>query len=67
MEVAVESLFCMHANPKVAFLVARAVQRKPQKVDRLWPFTATLARIFLRIATKLDELGLTRFLGMYAL
>src|SRR5215472_5841921 len=39
------------------------VQREPQKIDRFRTFTATLARVFLRKATKFNELGLLRFQG----
>ena len=38
-------LFRTHTNPKVAFLIASAVQGKPQEVDRLWAFTATFASV----------------------
>src|ERR1700722_19495115 len=56
-------LFRTHTNPKVAFLIASAVQGKPQEVDRLWAFTATLASVSMREATKFNELGLHRFQG----
>jgi hypothetical protein len=55
--------FCSHSNPKVAFLIASAVQGKPQEVDRLWAFTATLASVSMREANKFNELGLHRFQG----
>src|SRR5580693_8303673 len=51
-------LFRTHTNPKVAFLIASAVQSKPQEVDRLWAFTATFASVSMREATKFNELGL---------
>jgi hypothetical protein len=51
-------LFRTQPNPKVAFPIARAIQREPQKVNRFRAFTATLARVSLRKATKFDELGL---------
>jgi hypothetical protein len=54
-------LFCTQPNSKVAFPIVRAIQREPQKINRLWAFTATLARVSLRKATKFNELGLGRF------
>jgi hypothetical protein len=53
--------FRAHPNPKVAFLIARAIQRKAQKIDRLRTLTAVLTRMSVREATKFDELGLSRF------
>jgi hypothetical protein len=48
-------------NLKVTFLVARAIQREAQKIDRLRASPAVLARVSLREPTKLDELRLGRF------
>jgi hypothetical protein len=42
---------------------ARAVPSETQKLDRFRTFPATLARVFLRKATKIDELGFARFQG----
>ena len=56
-------LFCTHTNPKVAFLIARAVQGKAQEVNRLRAFPATFAGVSMRKSTKFDELGLFRFQG----
>jgi hypothetical protein len=49
------------ASPKVAHLIASAVQGKSQEADRLRAFTAAFARVSMRIATKFDKLGLRRF------
>src|SRR5262245_53871359 len=43
--------------PKVASLIAGAVQCEAQKITRLRASTATIARLSLRIATKFDEFG----------
>ena len=50
-------LFRTQPHPKVTFLIAGAVQREAQKVNRLRASTATLARVSLRKATKFDEFG----------
>ena len=52
-----------HSNPEVALQVPRAVEREPQKVDRLWALPAVFGGMSLREPAKFDELGLGRFQG----
>src|SRR5580700_3380976 len=54
-------LFRTHTNPRVAFLIASAVQGKAQEGNCLRAFTATIARVSRRETTKFNELGLRRF------
>ena len=56
-------LFGAHPNPKVAFQIARAIQRKAQKIDGLRTFAPVLARLPLCEAPKLNQFGLGRFQG----
>src|SRR5688572_22320931 len=57
------SLFRPRPNPKVAFQVARAVQREAQRIDRLRASSTPLACPPARTATTFDELGFRRFQG----
>src|SRR5215472_16385565 len=52
-----------HPNPEVALQVPRAVEREPQKVDRLWALPAMFGGMSLREPAKFDKLGLGRFQG----
>jgi hypothetical protein len=44
-----------HPNPEVALQVPRAVQREPQKVDRLWALPAVFGGMSVREPAKFDE------------
>jgi hypothetical protein len=50
-----------HSNPEVALRVPRAVEREPQKGDRLWALSTVFGGMLMREPAKFDQLSLGRF------